>query len=483
MVSTSTYDANGQNVRIQQSKAGSILRSTSATYTLTGKTATATDANGGTTSFTYDQLDRVSRVTDAMGRTTAYGYDALGRQISVSNAAIQGSPLLQQAYTPDGLVASLTDANNHTTTFTYDGLDRLSTTTYPLGGPESRTYDNDNNLLTRTTRAGQTITFTYDTLNRTKTKTPPSPAPVVSYGYDLAGRLTGISDNSSAIGAALPPAGSLVQYATSYSYDTMNRPISVSWTPAPAQAATTPSSVTFGHSYNKANQRVGQTATDNAWLNYPAATPSSTSYSANPLNQYISVGAVTPTYDGNGNLTSDGTFTLGYDAENRLTSASGAGNTATYTFDAQGRRKTKTVNATTTVFVTDADNREVLEYDGGTGALQRWYAYGLGPNDVLNQMDVASATRATVVADILGSVIGSLSSASGTLTRIGYLPYGKSNGTGPFGFTGQRIDLETGGLYYYGQGTICPRGDDSCKRTRSDIARVATSTLMLATTR
>jgi hypothetical protein len=37
---------------------------------------------------------------------------------------------------------------------------------------------------------------------------------------------------------------------------------------------------------------------------------------------------VTPTYDGNGNLTFDGTFTYGYDAENRLISASGAGNTA-----------------------------------------------------------------------------------------------------------------------------------------------------------
>ena len=41
--------------------------------------------------------------------------------------------------------------------------------------------------LTRKTRANQTIAFAYDTLNRLKTKTPPSPAPVVSYAYDLAG--------------------------------------------------------------------------------------------------------------------------------------------------------------------------------------------------------------------------------------------------------------------------------------------------------
>jgi RHS repeat-associated protein len=231
----------------------------------------------------------------------------------------------------------------------------------------------------------------------------------------------------------------------------MNRPTAVTLSPAPtAAAAPAASSVTFAHSYNKANQRIGQTVTDNTWLNYPAATPGTVSYASNALNQYTAVGAVTPTYDGNGNLTSDGTFSFGYDAENRLTSASGAGNTASYAFDAQGRRKTRTVNGTTTVFVTDAANREVLEYDGASGAILRWYAYGLGPNDVLGQMNVATATRATPVPDMLGSVIGSLDSGSGILSKVGYLPYGKSaTASGPFGYTGQRIDPETGGLYYY----------------------------------
>ena len=68
--------------------------------------------------------------------------------------------------------------------------------------------------------------------------------------------------------------------------------------------------------------------TDNSWFNYPAATPSTVSYTADVLNRYTAVGAVTPSDDGNSNLTSDGTFTFGYDAENRLTSANGAGNTA-----------------------------------------------------------------------------------------------------------------------------------------------------------
>ena len=72
-----------------------------------------------------------------------------------------------------------------------------------------------------------------------------------------------------------------------------------------------------------------------------------------------------------------------------------------------------------------------------------------GPNDVLNQMNVTSGTRATLVPDIIGSIIGSQDSSSGALTKVGYLPYGKSASAGPFGFTGQRIDPETGGFYYY----------------------------------
>lgn len=440
-----SYDQNGQIIQTQKSANQVTLRTTKSTYTPTGKVAASTDANGNTTNLSYDLVDRLASVTDPMGRVTSYGYDALSRQISVSNPAIQSAPLLQETYTPDGLLASLTDANSHTTSFAYDGLDRLATTTYPLGNPETFTYDADNNMLTRKTRAGQTISFTYDTLNRVKTKTSPAPAPLVTYGYDLAGRLTRASDTSAAITAAASPSGPFV---ASYSYDAMNRPISVSWTPAPAQATPTASSVTFGHSYNKANQRVGQTVTDNSWLNYPPAA-STTSYAADSLNRYTIVGAMSPTYDSNSNLTSDGTFSLGYDSENRLVSANGAGNTATYTFDAQGRRKTKTVNGTTTVFVTDADNREVLEYNGSTGAIQRWYAYGLGPNTVLNQMNVPAATRTTLVPDMLGSIVGSLDSSATSLAKVGYLPYGKSGSAGPFGFTGQRVDTETGGLYYY----------------------------------
>lgn len=57
------------------------------------------------------------------------------------------------------------------------------------------------------------------------------------------------------------------------------------------------------------------------------------------------MGWVSPTYDGDGNLTYDGVFT-----------------------------KTENGGLVDAIFVTEADNREVLEYNGTSGALVRLWA-------------------------------------------------------------------------------------------------------------
>ena len=164
-------------------------------------------------------------------------------------------------------------------------------------------------------------------------------------------------------------------YATNSAYDQLNRVTSVVWNPAATQTAPSASSVTFNQGFDQNNRRVSQTSTDNSWWSVPSSA-SSVSYTANSLNQYSAVAAVTPTYDANGNLTYDGTYTYCYSAESQLTKILSAGTcasptttVATYTYDAQGRRKTKTVGGTTTIFVTNADNREVLEYDSAAGAI------------------------------------------------------------------------------------------------------------------
>jgi RHS repeat-associated protein len=72
-------------------------------------------------------------------------------------------------------------------------------------------------------------------------------------------------------------------------------------------------------------------------------------------------------------------------------------------------------------------------------------------------MDIAAGTRATLVADIQGSIVASLDSGSGTMTRWGYRPFGENPAlsTDSFAYTAQRHDPETSGgsaepsgLYY-----------------------------------
>ena len=69
----------------------------------------------------------------------------------------------------------------------------------------------------------------------------------------------------------------------------------------------------------------------------------------------------------------------------------------------------------TTLFVQDPRGRALLDYNGAGGAVLDWYAFGSGPNDVLNQ--IGATTRETYVPDIQGSIVASLDAASGALTR------------------------------------------------------------------
>jgi RHS repeat-associated protein len=453
---TNGYDADGNVISIARANGtGSVV--TRKTYSASSKLLSVTDPNGNTTMMSYDADDRIAGMIDPLFRTTSFSYDAMSRLVSTTNLAIQSTPLEQRSYSPDGLLASLTDANNHSTSYAYDGFDRLGTATYPDSSTEILGYDADSNILSFETRRSDTITFGYDTLNRRVTKTPPTPSPVVTYAWDLDGRPVGVSDTSASMTAVAAPGGTTAQYATATSYDQLNRPIGVTWTPAPTRTTPTASTVTFNHTYDATSRRIGQTANDNSYWSYPTSA-NAISYTTNNLSQYSAIGSVTPTYDGDGNLTYDGTFTYGYDSESRLTSLTGGGISGAYVYDAQGRRKEKTIGSTTTVYTTDAAGREILEYNGTTGAVQTWYAYGRGSNDVLNQMNVVAATRATLVPDIQGSIIASLPSGSTTPTKTGYQAYGENPSltSGTFAYTAQRFDPETAGstaepsgLYYY----------------------------------
>jgi YD repeat-containing protein len=75
----------------------------------------------------------------------------------------------------------------------------------------------------------------------------------------------------------------------------------------------------------------------------------STAYMANMLNQYTAFGTTAFTYNDNGNLTGDSTYTHGFDVQNRLIAVrQGGSNLVTYSYDPEGRRASRIVGGSTT---------------------------------------------------------------------------------------------------------------------------------------
>lgn len=137
-----------------------------------------------------------------------------------------------------------------------------------------------------------------------------------------------------------------------------------------------------------------------------------------------------------------------YDFENRLTSVTGPGLTATYAYDGFGRRVKQTVNGVVTYFLHDGD--QVIEEWGSGGVLQATYTYGSGIDENLT-MNRGGQTY-YYFHDGLGSVTD-LTKATGELVEsYQYDAYGQpttpSTVGNPYLFTGREYDQETG-LYHY----------------------------------
>ncbi len=166
------------------------------------------------------------------------------------------------------------------------------------------------------------------------------------------------------------------------------------------------------------------------------------------MSQYASVAAVTQSYDNNGNLSGDGTWTFGYDAENRLTSATKVGVSASYVYDPFGRREQKTVGSVITKYLLDGPS-VIEEYDGINTRTAR-YVYTPAIDEPIFME--RGGNRYFYHFDGSGSV-AALTGTNGIVSeRYAYGPYGETASTSaagnPYRYTGRELDAETG-LYYY----------------------------------
>lgn len=479
-ITRNVYDAASQLLQVQRAYGTSIQQNyASYTYSLNGKRTTVRDANGNLTTYEYDGFDRLSKLrfpVTTLGAGTSsttdyeqYGYDAVGNRTSLRKR--DGKSI---TYTYDGLnrvrlktvPVSTGGAAGYSVYYGYDpmGLQTFARFGSVTGTGVTNVYDAFGRLRSSTTTmdgTARTVTSDYDSHgNRIRITHPDGNA--FEYAYDAADSLIFVSENgpSTALVSNLfdqfgrryqinrDSTGSI----TAIGYDDISRLRSIGHN---LDGTATTNDVGIGFSYNPASQ-VAARSQNNSAYDYPIPSVSRT-YTTNGRNQYTQItgtGAGTPTWDANGNLTSDGlptgATTFVYDTENRLTGASG-GKTATLTYDPLGRLYQVTSGGVTTRFLYDGD-RMILEYNS-SGVVQRRYVHGANVDEPMVWYEgatVSAANRRYLHADHQGSIIATTNAAGAKLDIGTYDSYGVT--TAPtswrFQYTGQ-TSIPQLGLYYY----------------------------------
>jgi RHS repeat-associated protein len=170
-----------------------------------------------TANYSYNSLDNLTSINHE-GQIRSFGYDGYGRLVSRITPE-QGT--MTYSYFADDTVRTMTDARGATTTLTYNGRHLATAISYGVPAGVAATsnvafgYDVAGNRTSMTDGLGS-VSYGYDQLSRltseTRTFTNVSSF-TLSYNYNLAGELTGITDRWGA--------------QVSYSYDKIGRPTEV----------------------------------------------------------------------------------------------------------------------------------------------------------------------------------------------------------------------------------------------------------------
>jgi RHS repeat-associated protein len=479
-ITKNVYDAAGQVLKVQKAF-GTAIQQDYVTYTYSGngKQLSVKDANNNLAQMTFDGFDRQTRWTfpskTSVGTVNAadyeeYGYDANGNRTTMrkrdgsvftyqydnlnrntvkvvpERAGLASTHTRDVYYGYDNrglqLYARFDSATGEGVASTYDGFGRLTSTSQVIDGTTrtlSYTHDKNGNRSELTWMDGAKTSYSYDGLNRIS----------VLYEGGLGSTVNMVSYAYNNRGGRAAQAGRYGQLA-SFSYDSVGRLSAIAH-----DMAGTANDVTYGlGAYNPASQ-VTQSSVSNDAYAYTGHVNVNRAYAVNGLNQYVSAGTATFTYDANGNLTGDGTNSYTYDVENRLVTASGAAGTANLRYDPLGRLY-ETIGSVsgTTRFLNDGD--EMVAEFNNSGTLLRRYAHGISVDDpVVVYEGSAIGPAKWLHTNHQGSIVA-ISDSSGALTaKNSYDEWGipsSSNANiaagGRFSYTGQAWLPELG-MYYY----------------------------------
>jgi RHS repeat-associated protein len=357
VTTTYGYDSNGNQTGIS----APVSRTTADTYDPLNRLTQITDPASGVTNFGYDAEDDLTSVHDPVGLTTSYAYNGFG---DVTGLASPDTGTTTTTYDSGGNLATSTDARSAISTYSYDASNRVTSIAYKLGSVTDQTiafgYDSGTNgkgRLTSASDANHSLAWTYDGLGRVTGKglTVGTVSLSVGYGY-TSGDLTALTT----------PSGQAVVYG----YNSNHQITSLT-----VNSTTVLNAVTY--------EPFGGV---NGWTWGDSSTTSRTFNGDGLIDQIVTAGVtlgysfdyanrITGISDSSSSALS---WSYGYDALDRLTSATTSSITDGWTYDANGNQLTQTGTTAITYSITSGSN----QLSAATGGLTRSYSYDATGNTV-----------------------------------------------------------------------------------------------------
>jgi RHS repeat-associated protein len=302
------------------------------TYDTNGNVLTVTMMYGTgyaeTTTFTYEPVfNRVASVKDPLLNLTTYTYQDTG----ASGVITVTDPVGNQSFTTtqNGEPTSVTDPLGNVTYYSYLNGDLVAVAD-PDGNVSTQYVDSGGRVLQSTDPDGNTSLYTVDVMNQV-TAVQDAAGDTTNYSYNPNGDITSVKDPDT--------------HLTTFTPNNMDRTGTVS------DPLTNMTSYLYDGLGNLTQVTDGNGAVDK--FTYDAMGRLSTArYGVTGLTTQQS--KVTDTYDLGNRLTgivdtNSGTYTLGYDGFDRLTSESGPEGSVTYTYTLDGQRHTMAPSGGSTV--------------------------------------------------------------------------------------------------------------------------------------
>jgi RHS repeat-associated protein len=463
------YDPNGnltQKTSPKPNQTGTLTLNTTYTYDALNRLGCKTYDDGTPhVCFNYDEATVWETIANPIGHVTSmgvgtvnaaeYSYDPMGRPVTFRECDPSncGSGSYNTFYTYDlaGDMTSVANGAGVTLTYAYDGAARPAKVTSSWSDAQhpstlytvdpSHGYFPNGALRAATLANGLTNTAMYNNrlqpcrgnLNSvagvfvTCSDGVPSPGNLQDFNYSFT-----VSSANNGNLASITAVGNQA-FSRAYTYDTLNRLGTMNQSSGTATGCSSTYSLSW--TYDAWGNRTDQnlTGTGGSCGTFHA-TVNTNNWLVDPINN-------TYQYDAAGNMTHDASHSYTYDAENHLISVDG-GATASYVYDALGKRVRKNTGSTWAEYVYDISGNVLAENNPAGWNSEYVYVNGQLIAQYRNN------TTYSVFSDHLGStrlVTGMDKSIS---QNLDYLPYGELNssdsGTTSHKFTGKERDSESG---------------------------------------